>query len=220
MKVLTLEFNGISNIGLYGYLTKEYLLLGKEVSEKYDEQIEKALKVKVKRITIAGTSLIGVFLNGDKEKIVVPDIIFEHEEQILKDLKIDYEKIETVNTCLGNNIVVGEDYFIVNNDFKEKEIKQLEKSLGKKGVVKEYANVTAIGSLFVLNKNRGLVSNELNEKELKEVEKILGKELTPGSMNMGSPYVKAGLLVNENGMIAGRDSGGPEISNAEQALKE
>jgi translation initiation factor 6 (eIF-6) len=40
-----------------------------------------------------------------------------------------------------------------------------------------------------------------------------------GTINMGSGFVKGGIAANKNGMVVGDASGGPEIVNAEQALR-
>lgn len=37
---------------------------------------------------------------------------------------------------------------------------------------------------------------------------------------MGSQYIKSGVLVNSNGLAVSKNSGGPELVNAEEALKD
>jgi translation initiation factor 6 (eIF-6) len=65
MHVLMTDINGNPNIGLYGFCNDNFCLLGNEVPEKKFKEIEDVLKVKCHRISIAGTSLIGVFVAGN-----------------------------------------------------------------------------------------------------------------------------------------------------------
>jgi translation initiation factor 6 len=51
------------------------------------------------------------------------------------------------------------------------------------------------------------------------IETTLKVPVTTGTLNLGNPYVKGGLVANSHGLIVGDMSGGPEIVNAEEALR-
>ncbi|MFT4261345.1 MAG: translation initiation factor IF-6 [Candidatus Woesearchaeota archaeon] len=220
MKTEILSFNGINTVGLYGYATNNYVLIGQEVQDRFLEELEKIFDVPIHKITIAGTSLIGVFLNGTEEKLLVPNIAFDSELKKLDDLKIPYEVIETKFTCLGNNLLIGKKEGLINSEFSDEEVKKIEKILGIKLHKYKLSDIEAIGSIAVLNEDKGLISNNITDKEYKEIQKILGVELTPGTLNMGSEYIKSSILINKNGLIIGKGSGGPEIANADQAFRD
>ena len=67
MHILKTNFNGNPNVGLFGFATDEYCLLGKEIKKYVAKEIEKVLKVPVHQITLAGTSLIGAFAVGNSK---------------------------------------------------------------------------------------------------------------------------------------------------------
>jgi translation initiation factor 6 len=69
-----------------------------------------------------------------------------------------------------------------------------------------------------LAKKKSLMSNDFDREDQKLIEKTFDVVATPGSVNMGSPYVRAGIICNGNGFIVGSNSGGPEITNADEAL--
>src|SRR3989338_10042705 len=93
--VLIASFNSNPNVGLYGYANDKYCLIGREVPEKLHKKIEEVLNVKTLVMTIAGTSLLGVFLSGNNKMLLVPSIAFPQELELLDKHKIKYKVIET-----------------------------------------------------------------------------------------------------------------------------
>jgi putative translation initiation factor eIF-6 len=220
MHVLVTNFNGMSNLGLYAYVNDRFMLLGKEVPTELDEDLQKVFQVPIHRITLAGTSLIGVFVAGNNNKILIPGITFEYEREVLKQLGIDFEVFDTKLTGLGNNIIMDEGHALINPEFSDLEVKKIEQIMGIKVSKAKFENVFAIGNLVALNKKKGkaLVSNDLTREEIRLIENTFKVKATPGSVNMGSPFVRAGTLVNAIGFAMGAASGGPELSNADEAL--
>lgn len=219
MHTLITSFNGISNIGLYAFANDKFILLGREVPEEHEKELKDVFKVPVHRITIAGTSMIGVFVAGNNEKILVPEIIFDEEKEELDSLGIPYETFETRLTCLGNNIVIGKT-ILANPEFTDAQAKKIGEAFNLPVAKQKIGGVNAVGSMVTINydKQKALITNEVEEDELEYLEKKLGVQATPGSVNMGSPHVRSGIICNKNGFAIGKNSGGPEITNADEAL--
>ncbi len=220
MKVKQIDFNGITTIGLYAYTNNKITLLGYDVSSKYDEDIKKTLNTDIKRVSIAGTSLLGVFIAGYENKIIVPDMLFEKEEEKLKELKIDYLKIPTIHTCLGNNILIGEKTILANPEMEEKALKLISDFFNKPVQKTEIVETQTIASLFAVNRDqkKALLTNDLNEEEAKEIGELIGYEVTTGSVSRGSPHIKSAIINNKNGILISTNTGGPELVNTTNAL--
>lgn len=218
MGTVLLSFNKNSNIGLYGFVTNNYALVGREVDVKCVEEIKRILKVPVHQVNIAGTSLLGVFLVGNDDILLVPGIAFNHELERLEELGIRYKVFETELTCLGNNMVVNENGAVISKDFSEKDVTTLRKLLDLPVKKVHIADTSTPGSCIVINGEKGLVHKDISSEEIKLIEDILKIELLLGTVNMGSPYIKSGILCNDKGMIIGESSGPAEIMNAEEAL--
>jgi len=219
MKTTLVMFDNNSNIGLYGYCTDEYCLLGSDVPKKMAKELEHTLGVPVHYIKIAGTGLIGAFCAGNSKRLLIPDISFPEEREELDKLKIPYSVIKTKQTCLGNNCIISDDYALLSEDFLKTEVEQIKKALGVPVKQISLSGISVIGSLAAMNKNGCLVSHDVSDEELVLLEKTLKREITTGTLNFGNTFIRSSVLVNSNGMGVGASSGGPELVNAEQAFK-
>lgn len=218
MHLLKTDFNGNFNVGLYVYATDEYCLIGNDVPQELIIEIEKALKVPVHKISIAGTGLLGVFLAGNSNCLLIPKIAFNEEIESIRKLKINYKIIETKLTALGNNILCNDSGCIINPDYgktEEETIKEALKVPVKRGKI---AGLTIVGALGALNKKGCLMHRDAEDFEIEFIETILGVKAATGTLNFGSPYIKSGIAVNSNGFIVGSLSGGPEMQNADEAF--
>jgi translation initiation factor 6 len=216
--VLVTNFNSNPNVGLYGYATDKYCLLGTDVPEDIVEEIAEVLNVPIIRLNIAGTSLLGVFLNGNNKCLLVPNIAFNNELEILDKNKIKYKLIDTKLTCLGNNIICNDKGCVVSSEYGEKELKAFKDALKVNIVKAKIAGLGTLGSLAVHTKNGLLCHHEVLENEAELLRKTLKVEIYTGTINMGVPFIGSGILCNNNGFIIGDASGGPEIVNADEAL--
>ncbi len=219
MKVIKSNINANPNVGLYCYTTEKLCLVPMGLKKKQKKEFEDVLGVTVHEMTIAGTSLIGVFLTGKDDVVLVPEIAYDHEIEALKSLGLKVVVLETELTALGNNILVSEKGCVVNPDYDDKVISRISDSLGveaKPGMIQE---LKTVGSLARCNRNMCLAGRDIKEFEKRFLSSALKVEVETGTVNFGSPYISSGIICNSKGMIIGDASGGPEIVNADQSLK-
>ncbi len=216
--VLVTNFNSNPNLGLYAFATDKYCLIGTEVPEKLLPEIEEVLDVPIIKISIAGTSLLGVFLNGNNKCLLVPKIAFPNELEELDRHKIKYKLIDTKLTCLGNNMICNDKGCVVSEEYGEREIKAIKEALKIDVVRAKIAELNTLGSLAVHTKKGLLCHHEILEHEAELLKKILKVEIFTGTVNMGVPFIGSGIICNNKGYIIGDASGGPEIVNADESL--
>lgn len=217
--IAIMDFHSNPNIGLYAYTTDTYCLLGRGAVEPAKlAQLKKTLQVPIHEITLCGTSLIGVFCTGNKNGIIVPSIIFDYELEALQKLGIPVHVIETNSTALGNNVVVNDYGALVSPEIEEKARHKIASALGVQAFEMKIASLPIVGSVVVLRGNNALVHHDVEEFEKKMLESKLKVRAIEGSVNMGSPYVHSGIIVNTFGMCVGSASGGPEIDHIDHAL--
>ncbi|MFC1697174.1 translation initiation factor IF-6 [Nanoarchaeota archaeon] len=218
MHILRTNFNGNPNVGLFGFATEEYCLIGKEVKKKDIKEIEKVLKVPCHRISLCGTSLIGAFAAGNSNILLLPEIVFEEELKVLDNLKIKYQVIKTHLTAFGNNILCNDNGCLVNPEFSAVQKKQIRTALNvplKPGTI---AGLDIVGSLGISNKNACIVHRNASDEEIEKVSDLLELEVHTGTANFGNPFVKSAIIANSNGFVIGGQSTGVEVNNVDDML--
>jgi translation initiation factor 6 len=220
----SIDIKGETNIGLMIYANDKFALIPRTIDEKTIKIIEDILKVSTYQVSIAGTPLMGVFLNGTENKILVPEIIFDKEleelQKIGKEHNVEFIKFKSELTCLGNNILISNGKAIANPDYTDKELENLQKLLNIEVTTATIAEIEIVGATVIINHNekKALVHREASNKDIELIEKTFEVKTETGSVNMGSPYVKSGIVCNKNGFLIGNESGGPEITNADEVL--
>ncbi len=216
MHVSRMSFNGNPNIGLYGFCTGDYVLIGPEVPRSLHAQLSEIFQAEVKVITIAGTSFLGVFLAGNRHCVLIPDIIYDEELEKIKKLHIPYKVMATKLTCFGNNILVNDKFALISTEYSEREAKRLSEALKVPFSQKMIASANTVGSVAIMNSKGCLLHHEAPETDIHFIKKHFDVDCDHGSVNLGNPYVKSGILLNDKGFIIGELSGGPEIVHADR----
>ena len=68
-----------------------------------------------------------------------------------------------------------------------------------------------MGAIAVVT-NKGLLVNPLaTDEEVAELGQLFGVTADVGTVNRGSPFIKAGIVANDKGVIAGEETTGPEL---------
>lgn len=218
MHILVENIHGNPNIGLYGFANDSFCLLGKEVPEALARKVEDILHVPTHRITICGTSLIGVFCAGNNKKVLLPEIAFKDELTELDRLHIPYEVIKTKLTALGNNILCNDHAALVNPDYSADVKKRIRLALNVKLRPGTIAGVPTVGSCGAGNRSGLYLHRDIEDDELDMITGVFNVPCETGSVNLGSPYVRSGIICNSNGFVVGDKSGGPEITLIDEAL--
>lgn len=219
MGIVKANFNGNPNVGLFCYCTDRLLLIGEQPTEQTLRDVRKALgDPDVENLTVAGTGLPGLFLAGNSNAVLIPGIAFERERKLLDTFGVSYRVLDTIHTCLGNNIVANDSGAVISTEFSEEEQEAIADALGVPAVQSDIAGLTTPGAFIVLNGSRGIIHRDATQEEIALVEKTLKVELTPATANLGTPYLRAAIVNNGHGLAIGDLSGGPEIVHIDESL--
>jgi len=217
-----LSFHGDPNIGLHGLATDKYCIVGKCVSDKQVAELENVLKVPVYRATLYGTDLIGLFATGNSSVLLIPKIVFENELKALKSLmeklNVKVAVIDTEHTAFGNNILLSDSIAIISSAFNQASQKQIKDALGIKPTIMNLANMSVPGSVSKITNKGAIFSPNLSDDDIKKVESLLKIEIGLGTVNLGNPFLSAGLIANSFGFAIGQQSSGFEISRVDESL--
>ncbi len=216
--VIKTSFRKNPNIGLYAYPTQKYLLVGTKINQKISEKLKEVFDLEITKQKVAGTELTGVFLAGNSNNLLAPAIMFEHEVEELKKIEKNVYVFDTKETCLGNNILANDKGGVISTEFTKDEKELIEEHLGVKCKRMDIGGTKTPGSVGVIRGDKCVLHREASEEEKEEVEEVLGLKAVRGSVNMGSPYISSGVIVNNRGLAVGDSSGGPEITHLDESL--
>lgn len=214
-----MDFNGNPNIGIYMYVNDKFCLLGQKVNEEKKKEIEKTLQVPVYEINIIGTELIGIFLAGNNEFLLCPEV-FEREKEILKEIcekhKVKLINIPEIKNTFGNNICFGEEEILINGNYEKEFIDKIKKETKLKIIEIKSKTYEAIGSTAIFLNGKYFFSQDYEKIEIKNIfDKIAGI----GTINSGSSYISSGIVGNSLGVILGSHSTTIEIQNIVETLE-
>lgn len=220
MDLFKTSFSEDPNVGLYGLASNSYCIIGPDLSSKKKEKIEETLNTDLIQTRVDGTVLPGIFLAGNEDFLLVPASMKRRERENLKRLNVDVIELETKFNAFGNNILIGNGKILVNPKFEESTIKKIRKETGCEVLRHKLAGTGIVGANSIIIREKGLLNPVVPERELKEIGKILKVEFDYGTVNFGSGFLKSGVIINEEGVIIGDRSTGPEISRIIEHLED
>ena len=83
--------------------------------------------------------------------------------------------------------------------------------LGVEIIQKRIAGHNQVGSVMVANNSGAAIHPEADEEDMKQFANVLGIKVEHSSINNGIPYVSSGILANNNTIVVGSLTTGPEI---------
>jgi translation initiation factor 6 len=200
------------------FTNDKFCLLGEEVNNEKQKEIEKALGVNVYNVSVLGSAFVGIFITGNNDYLFVPQMTDNEEETIKKICKDNDMKMIVVKdrlNTIGNNMVIGDNKILLNPDYNEKTIKDLRNKTNYKVLKIKSKNFKAIGSTLMFLNGKYFLSQEYQEEEVKDILKQIGGL---GTINKGSNYVASGIVGNSHGVIIGSMSTSVEIQNVLECL--
>ncbi len=218
LKVDLFDFKKNPNIGTYIFITNKFALVPFDTPKYEKEKIKEVLQVPVFEAKINESDLLGVYLFGNDEKIVVPkgfELICEID--LTEKFGTRFFEIDTDYNALSNNAVLTEKAVITHKKFEELG-KDLAEIFEKDLVLLNEKDFDVIGSSIKANKF-GLLINPLFSEESKEKLKRLGLKVIEGTVNDENVFVSTGLLVNDKGVLVGNLTKGEEILKIEEAFQ-
>ncbi len=204
-----INFSGDNNLGLYGFATESYCLLGFSHAAK---QLSSALKVPVITATLFGTELCGVFSAGNDNGVVLTPMIEKHELTHLKaSLKnLNILVLETKYTAIGNLVLCNNKGCIISPLLSQHR-KEIEDCLGVPVESGKIGGFETVGSAALSTDKGCLTANTASEEELKWIESVLNVKTDLGTVSRGSPFIHSALIVNSSAAVCSESCTGPEL---------
>ncbi len=217
-KISLMDFEGNPNIGIYIFVNDKFCLLGPQVPKSRKEEIQNTLGVPVYNVTVLATELLGIFIAGNNDFILVPDM-YDYEknelEKICKEHEVKLITLDDVQNTYGNNLCVGNKKILINPNYPDEFLKKLRKDTKYEVIPVLHSEHKAIGSTMKFVCGKYFLSQEYEEKHVKQILKEIGGI---GTINKGSNYISSGFVGNSNGAIIGSSSSTVEIQAIIESL--
>jgi len=119
--------------------------------------------------------------------------------------------IDSKYTALGNLICANDKGAIVSPLISKEYLKTIEDALGVEAIQKKVAGYQQVGAMVVATSHGGIIHPETDEHDIKTISSVLGVKMEAATINGGVPFVSSGILANNNSIVVGRLTSGPEI---------
>ena len=200
------------NIGVYISVNDDVILLPMGFAETKAEHLSEYLEAKPVYASVANTRLLGALIAMNNKGILLPTTTFADEYDFLKErTDLNVGVLDSKYTALGNVICANDKGAIVSPWLSKDDVETIRDILGVEVVQKRIAGMNQTGAVMVANNSGGVIHPEADEEDMKMFANVLGVKIEHATINNGIPYVKSGVLANNNGVVVGTLTTGPEI---------
>ena len=128
-----------------------------------------------------------------------------------KHTDLNVKILDTKYNALGNLICVNDKGGIVSPIIEKEYVKEIEDVLDIEVIQKKIAGYYQVGAVMEANNFGGVIHPETEEEDIKKISNVLGVNVEPATINGGTPFVSSGMLTNNNAIVVGNLTTGPEI---------
>lgn len=211
-------YGGASTIGVYIFTNNAFTVVPMDVPDKVINSIRDTLGTTVVKASLAKSPLIGIFIVGNDNGVLIPSIVTEEEINELEKGGFRVSVIRTRYTAIANLILTNNKKTVVSPIIEKEFINLIRDTLGTEVIIDEICGTYLVGSIAVANDRGVLLSPDAKDEDVKKVRDYFGLPVSVGTVNRGRSFLRSGLVVNNNGGLVGNDTTGFEIVRIMQVL--
>lgn len=196
------------NIGVFSKSNNEITLVPPTAPQAFKEKVEDTLKTEIVETTICNSPLIGIFTAFNDEKILIPETVTEMEKKEIKDHFNEVKTVETKYTAIGNLVAMNNKGVAASEYIKDK-IDSTELTVNESDLV---------GSLLFVTDEGYITHRDTSPEEMNRIDEIYQAEGQVGTVNFGDPYITAGIIGNQQGILVGSETTGPELNRIDEVF--
>ncbi|MCG2879857.1 MAG: translation initiation factor IF-6 [Vulcanisaeta sp.] len=210
-EVAPMSMYGSSTIGVYIFTNNSVTVIPMDTPEKVINTIRDTLGTEVVRVTLAKSPLIGVFMVGNDNGVLVPSIVTEDEIKELRRFDLNVAVIRTRYTAIANLILTNNKKTVISPIIEREYVDLIRDVLGTEVIVDEICGTYLVGSIAVANSKGVLLSPDAKEDDVRKVREFFNATVDVGTVNRGRSFIRGGLVINDRGGLVGSDTTGFEI---------
>ncbi len=205
-------------IGMFVKSNPDLTLIPMDCMDKLEDKIRARLGTSVARASVAGTTLLGLYVAMNSHGIILPQLTLDKEVEFYKTLGLNvYVSKEKMNAH-GNNLAVNDKGGLINPVISNAERKNMEDVLGIELVPMSLSGYNTVGSCVLATEGGFLAHFKTNGDELRGIKEALHTGGSRGTVNFGVGFVGMGAVVNSNGYLVGGKTTVHEMGRLEEAF--
>jgi translation initiation factor 6 len=213
----TITFAGDPNIGVFARVVGSIAIVPPDAPEDFKAAVRQALNIELVETTVQGSAIIGSLVAGNSRGLVISGLATEAEIEILSEHREVLLLNESMNAA-GNVIMANDTFAAVHQDMPNDLAEAIGEFLGVEVIHLTLGGVKTVGMAGVATNKGIIVHPRATERQIAQLEEIAKIPVGTGSINMGGALIGTGLLVNENGYIAGNATSGFELGRIEDVF--
>jgi translation initiation factor 6 len=200
------------NIGIFVSVNDKFVFIPNGFAKTKAEKLAQYLQTECITTPVANTRLLGVLMVVNNHGILLPRTSSPEEiANLRKQTDLNVKILDTKYNALGNLICANDKGGIVSPVIEKEHIKEIEDVLDIEVMQKKVAGYYQVGAVMQANNLGCVIHPETDEEDMKKFSEILGVNIEHSTINGGTPFVSSGMLVNNNAIVVGNLTNGPEI---------
>lgn len=211
------RYGGNPNIGVFAVANESLAFVATSATPEFIKDVEEALGVKVVPTTISGSYVVGSLVAMNSNGAVVSGMTDESEFELISSV-IPCMRLDEPANAAGNNILVNDNGAIVNPEYTDQTLGELEDFLGVECVRSSIGDCVTVGSVCRATNKGCICSMDATDEEMDLIYDVLKVEPYKTTVNHGSRVVGAGTLANSKGALVGDITTPIEMGKVEEGL--
>ena len=212
MDIIKYDVYSGPNIGIYTKVNNQFVFVPNGFAKTKAENLANYLQTDYLTISIANTRLLGILTVLNNHGMLLPNTCSQGEiEHLKKHTDLNIKLLDVKYNALGNMICVNDKGGIVSPTIDKKYVKEIEDVLDIEVIQKKIAGFYQVGAVMSATSNGGIIHPLTDEDDVSTFSNILGVKIEPATINGGIPFVSSGILANDNAIVVGTLTNGPEI---------
>ena len=212
MDIIKYDVYSGPNIGIYTKVNNEFVFVPNGFAKTKAENLANYLKTDYLITSIANTRLLGILVVLNNHGMLLPNTCSQEEvDHLKKHTDLNIKLLDVKYNALGNLICVNDKGGIVSPTIDKKYVKEIEDVLDIEVIQKKIAGFYQVGAVMSATSHGGIIHPLTDEDDVNAFSNILGVDVEPATINGGVPFVSSGILANDNAVVVGTLTNGPEI---------
>jgi len=218
LEIIKKTVKGSPYIGVFTIITNEIGLFPVDTSDEDIAEIEKLLKIRIIKSTLANCSLNGVLSTGIGKKIAITGMATETEIAKLENEGLEVKAVPHV-TAIGNLIALNKNGGVASPILSNKTLELLQ-DFFEISIEKLKIADNEVPGASITTTNKGFIAHpNIKDKDYERLKKIFNVYGTTTTANYGDPFVGNSVIANDTAVIVGAQTSGHELIRIDEGLR-